>query len=45
MTAARQNQGDRRPPKATEGQPRARPAATTILHPLDNDTRPLRPAC
>ncbi len=36
----RQNQGDRRPPKANKDNLGARPGRTTILHPLDNDTAP-----
>ena len=36
----RQNQGDRRPPKAEKDNLGARPGRTTILHPLDNDTAP-----
>ena len=36
----RENQGDRRPPKAKNDKLGARPGRTTILHPLDNDTAP-----
>ena len=36
----RENQGDRRPPKARKDNLGARPGRTTILHPLDNDTAP-----
>ncbi|MET0526670.1 MAG: Ig-like domain-containing protein [Nocardioides sp.] len=36
----RQNQGDRRPPKAMKDNLGARPGRTTILHPLDNDSAP-----
>jgi hypothetical protein len=36
----KQDQGDRRPPKAKDDDLGARPGRTTILHPLDNDTAP-----